>query len=400
MPEPSSTRVWLDGRTLAEAVAALVRIPSVNTLQAGPRGDAHGPAGEQAIATVLADRFRACGADSVVLDEVRPGRPNVYARFPGRTDRLVVIDVHTDTVTVENMTDPPFDGRVEDGFVWGRGALDTKATMGVLLALLGVWHRDGLRPEPTLLVAGTVSEEAGGLLGATRFREWIAEQELWIDQMLVAEPTEFRPVHGLKGLVLVEVTARGVSSHSARPDLGVNAIEAMAPVIAAFTAEQERLRTLVATTELGNGTVSVTEISGGSGSNVIPDRCTITVGRRLVPGEEPAEIVAQLTEIARAACPVPCEVVPLLKAPDGKPGPTAFYQSPDSEFVQFLARACGTEPTVAPFGTNALRYSGAAEEIVVFGPGSIEQAHLATERIAISDLVQLAEVLQAWLAPE
>ncbi|OJF14376.1 M20 family metallopeptidase [Couchioplanes caeruleus] len=390
----------IDEQTLARSVAELVRIPSVNPLHAGPRAEEHGPVGESALALRLAERFHTYGADDVILDEVSPGRPNVYARFRGRSERLVAVDVHTDTVTVEHMTDPPFDGRLAEGSVWGRGALDSKATMGVMLSLLDAWHRDGLRPGPTLLLVGSVGEEAGGLLGATRFRPWAEHQRLAIDQMLVAEPTEFRPVHGLKGLVLIDVTVHGAAAHSARPDLGVNAIEAMAPVIAAFAAEHERLQTLPPDTEVGTGTVSVTQISGGTGANVIPDRCAISVGRRIVPGEDPDEVLARMSAIARDACPVPCEVTSLLPpTPDGKAGSPAFYQRPDSGLVRFLADACGTAPAVAPFGTNALRYSGLARELVIFGPGSIEHAHQATERIAVADLVRLAGVLEAWLAP-
>ena len=134
---------------LAESVAALVRIPSVNPLHAGPVAEAAGPLGERAVAEHLAARFADLGASEVVLDDVTGGRPNVYACFPGRTDRLVVLDVHTDTVTVEHMTDPPFDGRVEDDHVWGRGALDTKASLGVIIAQLAAWQRAGVRPEPT-----------------------------------------------------------------------------------------------------------------------------------------------------------------------------------------------------------------------------------------------------------
>lgn len=390
----------IDGRTLADSLADLVRIPSVNPLHAGPRAAEHGPVGEGAVAQRLVERFDVCGADEIVVDEVRPGRPNVYGRFRGRADRLVVVDVHTDTVTVEHMTDPPFDGRTDQGSIWGRGALDSKASMGVMLALLDAWRRQGLRPHPTLLVVGSVGEEAGGLLGATRFRPWAEQQGLQIDQLLVAEPTEFRPVHGLKGLVLVEVTTQGRATHAARPDLGVNAVEAMAPVISAFVNEQDRLQALRATTELGNGTLSITHVSGGTGANVIPDRCSITVSRRIVPDENPVEVIDGLVAIARAASPVPCEITSLLPpTPTGEPASRAFYQHPGSAFVQFLARTCGTGPAVAPFGANALRYSGLAREIVVFGPGSIEQAHQATERIAITDLERLAAVLTSWLSP-
>ncbi len=400
MTKVGSRSARVASQTLAKVVADLVRIPSVNVLQGGPVAEQHGLIGEDAIGRWLVQHCRSLGADEVVLDQVRPGRPNVYARFPGRTSRLVVVDVHTDTVTVENMTDPPFDGRIDEESVWGRGALDSKATLGVVLALLAAWQSDGVRPDPTLLLVATVSEEAGGLLGATRFRIWAKERGLQIDQILVAEPTDFRPIHGLKGLVLLEVTARGASAHSSRPDLGTNAIEAMAPVLAAFVAENARLGALTAATEIGNGTVSVTEISGGRGSNVIPDTCAITVGRRLVPGEEPAEVIEHLSQIARAACPAPCEVTSLLPlTPDGKPGTPAYYQHPGAELVQFLARTCGTQPAVASYGTNALRYESLARELVIFGPGSIENAHQATERIAIADLQRLAAVFEDWLSP-
>ena len=389
--------VDLTPQELAESVAELVRIPSVNSLQAGP---AAGEAGELALAHHLAERFRELGAVEVVLDEVAPGRPNVYATFRGRTDRLVVIDGHTDTVGVEAMTDPPFDGRIEAHRVWGRGALDSKATMGVVLALLGSWQRLGVRPEPTLMVAGTVSEEDGGLPGALRFAEWARQRDLGIDQLLVAEPTELAPVHGHKGGIAALVTTVGRSAHGALPHLGVNAIEAMAPVISAVTAEHQRLQTVPATTELGAGTMSVMLISGGSGSNLIPDRCSILVVQRLVPGEDPDDAFARLEDLVRAASPVPVEVVSMLPPlPDGRLGAAAWYQSPDTPLVQELARLAGARPAVAPYGTNALCYRDTAGEVVVFGPGCIDDAHQPTESVNLDDLARTADVLTGWLRP-
>ncbi len=389
-----------DPEALAQALAELVQIPSVNPLHAGPIARAHGPIGELALAQRLAQGFADSGAEQLELDEISPGRPNIYAQFPGRTQRLVLVDVHTDTVSVENMAEHPFAGWIASGSVWGRGALDSKASLAVLLVLLSAWHRAGLRPEPTLLVAGTASEEAGGLLGATRLRAWIESQGRQVDQILVAEPTQFRPVHGLQGLVLVDVKVRGVSAHSASPELGSNAVEAMSAVIAAFVAENERLQRQPAATELGSGTVSVTQISGGTGSNVIPDRCSITVGRRIVPGENPAAVLADLTQIAQQACPLPCAVTSLLPPTvDGAPASPAFYQHPTTPLVQRLADLSGTTSTVGRFGANALKYSGLAPQIAIFGPGAIEDAHQATERVAISDLVRLAAIFTRWLAP-
>jgi acetylornithine deacetylase/succinyl-diaminopimelate desuccinylase-like protein len=385
---------------LAESVAELVRIPSVNPLHAGPVSDEHGSAGERAIAEHLADRFDVLGASEVVLHEIVDGRPNVYGFFPGRTERLVVLDVHTDTVTVEHMTDPPFDGRIDAGRVWGRGALDTKASLGVVTALLESWQRHGARPDPTLLVVGSISEEAGGLVGATHFRPWAERRGLEVDQLIVAEPTRLAPIHGHKGGVALRITALGASAHSSLPHLGRNAIEAIAPVIIAMQVEHERLQRLEPATELGNGTLSVTMIDGGIGSNVIPDACTIVVGRRTVPGEDAQQVFDELAALATEACPLPIRVESALEpAPDGRIGAEAFYESADAALVGDLATWAGTAPTVAPFGTNALRYSGFARETAVFGPGSIDDAHQATESVEIEGLVKTADVLTRWLDP-
>jgi len=377
-----------------------VQIPSVNPLQAGPVSTAHGSDGERAVAEHLAERFDSLGADDVVLHEVLDGRPNVYGFFPGRTERLVVLDVHTDTVTVEHMTDPPFDGRIENGHVWGRGALDTKASLGIITALLASWQRDGLRPDPTLLVVGSIAEEAGGLLGAAHFRPWADERGLDIDQLIVSEPTQLSPIHGHKGGAALSITAIGESAHSSLPHLGKNAIQAMAPVILALQAEQERLQTLEPSTELGNGTLSVTMIDGGTGGNVIPASCTIIAGRRIVPGEDAQQVYDDLARLAADACPLPTHIESALApGPDGRLGSPAFYQQPDTQLVADLADWAGTSPTVAPFGTNALRYSGFAREMVVFGPGSIDDAHQATECVAIADLASTARVFTNWLRP-
>ena len=131
------------------------------------RAEGAGTPGERAIALALAGWLEGFGAQ-VEVSDVADGRPNVYGLVPGRTERLVVLDVHTDTVSVEHMVEEPFDGRIEDGCVWGRGALDTKASLGVILTLLERWAAAGQRPEPNLLVVGSISEEGGGMLGRHR----------------------------------------------------------------------------------------------------------------------------------------------------------------------------------------------------------------------------------------
>ena len=122
--------------------------------------------------------------------------------------------------------------------------------------------------------------------------------------------------------------------------------------------------------------------------------------RKLVPGEDPTEVFHRLAEIAAEACPLPTDITwPYPPEEDGRMGSKAFYQPADTPLSRSLAAWAGTSPTVAPFGTNALRYSDFARELAVFGPGSIDDAHQATEHVMIDDLVTLARVYSQWLEP-
>lgn len=363
----------------------LVQIPSVNP--AGHK-ELDVRMGEGQMAAFLAEQLEGFGG-WVELEEVFPQRPNVYAFFSGRSDKLAVVDVHMDTVDVTQMIDPPFDGRVENGRMWGRGVVDTKATMGIMLALLERLHWRNEKPKYNLLIVGTVSEEYGGF-GAKTFAKWARRKNVQIDQLLVAEPTLCGPIYAHKGVMGGTVYIHGRPAHSSTPEEGANAITAAAHVILAIDAEHKRLKAEPAKTALGHGVIAATVIEGGSGHNVIPDSCRVVVNRRLTAFESPEEEQARLTKLVEDASPLPVTV-------EFRSGLPALYQEPDSPWIQQMAAWGGREPAVAPYGTNALSYKGLAKETIVFGPGSIEQAHKAQEWVAISELEKAADVLGRWL---
>ena len=373
----------------ANLLTKMVQINSVNPLQAGERS---GPGGEAEFAYWLKDQVESAGASEVVLDEVAPDRPNVYARFDGQGEGHVAIDVHIDTVGIEHMTGDPLDGRIEGGRVYGRGAVDTKATLAVVLPILAGRINEVL-PGPTLHLLGTVGEEAGGLIGAYRFLEWAQSRSLQLDQVIVAEPTLCSPVHGHKGGVGLEVTVNGEAAHSSKPELGANAIVGAARVVEAFEQEQQRLAAQQVDNPVGPGTLSVTEISGGLARNIIPDRCQLYAGRRVAPGEDPNAIFDQLSEIARkAAHPFPLDI-----SVSNDVCSPAFYEEPSSELITTLSGLSGEKPGVASYGSNALVYRPIAKQIAVFGPGSIDQAHKAVEWIEISEIERAVAAYRQWL---
>lgn len=374
---------------IVERVIEAVRIPSVNPMQAGPRS---GDNGERSMSTWLAERAADLGAD-VVEDPVIDGRNNVYATFPGRSDRSVTVDVHLDTVGVEHMTRDPFDGSVEDGKIYGRGSVDTKATLGVVLTVIEDL-RDGDGLGPTVNLVGTVSEEIGGLLGAERYAAWLAEDGRPVDQLIVAEPSSCAPVFGHRGGLGLDITVHGHAAHSSTPELGANAIGAAADVISMLHAEHQRLVEGAASTAVGTGTLAVTEVEGGRARNIIPDLCRIYADRRIAPGEQPDEVFDVLrAAIEAAAAPLAVDVV----TPYGEGFP-AFYQDPAAELVATFAALAGETPTTATYGSNALRYGDVPAEVMVFGPGSIDQAHKAVEWVTIDELVRAGEIYRRHFA--
>lgn len=376
LPLPSPTQ-------LADWLSRLAQIPSVTPEQAGPRA---GEPGETAMSEAVAGWFAQFGGE-VHWHEVLPERSSVYGIWRGQTERWLGVDIHTDTVGVEQMTDPPFDGRIADGRVYGRGAVDTKASLGVVLALLESMHNAGVQPKDNLLIAATVDEETGAT-GAPGFADWLRTQGMVLDELVVAEPTGCTPVHGHKGLVRMEFTAHGQTAHSAQPQRGKNAIWAAARVALAMEAEQNRLQTLPATA-LGIPQLTVVMMHGGIGRNVVPDTCSVAIDRRLTDGEDPLAVTAQLIALAEAASPLPLTTEIWRQI-------VAFYQPADSGLVTRMAGWSGQTPTVAPYGTNAWAYGDVTRQRIVLGPGSIDQAHGAVEWVEIDELVKLAGIYTRW----
>lgn len=367
----------------AQWLSRLVQIPSVTPVQAGPRA---GEPGEARIAETIAGWFRQLGGE-VVVEEVRPNRPNVYGLWRGQTDTWVAVDVHVDTVGVEQMTAPPFGGEIRAGRVWGRGAVDTKATLGVILALLEAAQAAQAAPVPNLLIGATVDEEFGAT-GAPAFAAWIRRQPFQVSRLAVAEPTQCAPVYGHRGLARFELTFHGVPAHTSQPDLGQNAVVAAARTILAYVDEHTRLQTLPPAA-LGCAALTTSLVHGGTGINVVPDKCLVAVDRRIVDGEEPSAVIDALYALAQSAGGLPVDVHRLREI-------HAFLQPPDSEFVRCLAAWSGRAPQVAPYGTNAWAYRDLPGEVVVIGPGSIDQAHSAEEWVEIAELDRLAHIYAAW----
>jgi acetylornithine deacetylase/succinyl-diaminopimelate desuccinylase-like protein len=365
-------------------LSRLVQIPSVGPANAGPRS---GNSSEARLASQIAEWFTQFGGE-VSREDVYPGRPNTYGVWHNNSRRWIAVDVHIDTVGVETMQGDPFDGRVENGRLYGRGAVDTKASLGIVLALLEQMHENGKRLDSNLIVCASADEETG-CHGAAVFAEWVRRHDIPLDQLLVAEPTLCAPVYGHKGLVGVQLEIHGVAAHSAKPESGKNAIMAAAPLLLALDAEHQRLISQPPSTEVGVPTLAVTLIDGGQAFNVVPDRCHLALNRRLVPGEDPMQVGNALFDYAKQHCSLPLTMTISAQM-------TAFYQHPGTAWIKQLSAWSGVPAGVVPYGTNAWAYGGLAGDCVIFGPGSIDQAHRDVEWVEVSELEKAAAVYEKW----
>ncbi len=387
--------------TPTEILCRLIAIPSVNPMGRNLSGPEFF---ETRLTDWLVSWFRSIGADVETI-ELAPGRSNLLARYQGcQNAPTLLIDAHQDTVPVEGMTVPPFEPIVSDGRVTGRGACDVKGSMA---AMLWAFHRlFAEKPADSANVIFSCScDEEFGTLGITDLvRYWTehpSKSRLITgppDGAIVAEPSELNVIVAHRGVVRFRIRTGGVACHSSEPSRGTNAIYRMGRVLSCLEAYATgHLQELACHRLCGSPTLSVGRIGGGTSVNIVPDDCWIEVDRRLVPGEDSDKAVASIERFLRQQLDFDFKIEP------------PFLTSPPltDDNNRWLAQALAEQATAVkrppefigvPFGTHASRLSASGVPAVVYGPGSIEQAHTNDEYIEIEQLKVAPEVYYRMLS--
>jgi len=360
--------------SVVEILAELVRINSVNPAYAGG-------AGEAAICAYVGEFLAAWGIESFE-QQVLPGRPNRIARLPGRDrSRRLVLEAHTDTASAEGMAVPPFEPAIRDGRLYGRGACDTKAGLAAMMHAAAVLAWRGEQPRAEVWIAATADEEHS-YRGVVKLCEGLEA-----DGAVVSEPTSMRLVVATKGCLRFRLHARGRAAHSSKPELGVNAIVRMAGLIQALerdAAELGRRRHPL----VGAPTLNIGLIRGGTQVNMVPEACWIDVDRRLIPGEQPGNVLRHYKQLAAGMDAGAWIELTLTDEPlEGAAGARV------AAVAGAVLAQMGLEPTPTgvPYGSDASKLARAGIPSVVVGPGSIEQAHAAVEWVDCAELAHAAE---------
>ena len=376
---------------LVSLLEKLVSIPSVSV------SESEDPAvtGEARLAEFLAGHLAALGF-RIEWDDRASGRPNVIARHgPASPRRTVMFESHMDTVGVKGMRDP-FKARVEGGRLYARGACDTKGPLASALHAFTPDILDKLAAAGIgIMVVGAMGEETGNI-GALR----LAAQRVGADQAIILEPTELGIVHAHKGACWFEVEVGGVAAHGSNPERGKSAILGMAHVIALL---QEQVREDQRGSRhplLGLPTLNIGEVRGGAAVNIVPDRCVIHVDRRTLPEERHEEVLARVEaglEALKAKGSIHSFQLRIIKASN------AFETRRECDLVKSLAESCdragvGARLEGAAWHSDAGAFAETCREVVVFGPGSIKQAHTVDEYMDLDSLQAGCDVIRFFLS--
>jgi acetylornithine deacetylase len=351
--------------SVVELAERLIAIDSVNPALVP------GGAGERAAAHVVAEW---CEAHRLEVELVGPDdRPSVIARRRGSGGgRSLLLNGHLDTVGVTGM-EAPFEPRVEGGRLYGRGSYDMKGA----IAALCVAAADATALRGDVIVTAVADEELASI-----GTEAILER-VHADAAVVAEPTELQVAVAHRGFVGFEIETAGVAAHGSRPDLGVDAIVKMGPVLVALAELDEQLQHGARHPLAGAGAIHASLIDGGQEMSSYPARCVLTGERRTIPGETIDDVKGELRTLAGDA------ELRILAHCDP-------YEAPaEHDFVELVRRVAGVDELVgAPFWTDAALIAEAGIPTVLLGPAGAG-AHADVEWVDIASLGRLRDAVRA-----
>jgi len=360
----------------------LVRIDSRN-----PSLVADAP-GEAGVARTLSEILREWGF-RVELQEAAPGRPNVVARVGTAGSRSLMFNGHLDVVGIDGMTHPAWgDDTRDNSRIYGRGSSDMKSGVAAMCAAAARAVDSGLAGE--IIVAAVVDEEYES--AGTRT---IVERGIRADAAIVTEPTQLAIMPAHLGFVWIDITTHGRAAHGSRWDLGVDAIRHAGLVLAEIDRLDADELPRRGHPLLGRPSVHASLIDGGTGMSTYPDRCTVRIERRTIPGETPENVRRELED----ACARVAARRPTFRAEVA----VTFSQAPsdvavDAPIVRALGDAIrGQGETVRVEGmtawTDAALLNTAGIPAICFGPGDIRLAHAAEEYVKIDEIERATEIL-------
>lgn len=347
---------------------------------------------EEEIIHFIQKKMIALGYDEVTVD----GMGNVLGKI-GDGPAGLMFDSHVDTVAVndaEEWTVPPFSGQIVDGYLYGRGAVDMKASVAASIYAGIIAKRQGLLAGKTVYVScGVFEEDCDG----ENLKHLFKELNLKPNYVVICEPSNNRIALGHKGKAQITITTRGVSAHGSAPEKGVNAIYEMAEIIRRV----EKTNRELMKKEGPKPTLVMSRISSIAASlNAVPSECEVYLDRRIAPGETEEAVKAEIEALIRDKNATWAVDTIHRKSWTGldityKPFHPAWKIDPEHPLTVACRAAYsdvfGAEPAgydFWDFSTNAVTPVSLGIPTIGFGPGEYKLAHMRNERCLTEQIVE------------
>lgn len=351
----------------------------------------------------IQDYLQALGFTVTLIYNHEKTKANLYCVIGPAAKPGVMLSGHTDVVPVEgqNWTSNPFALRQHDNKLFGRGTCDMKGFIACVLSAVAALDADKL--QTPLHLAFSYDEEIG-CIGVRRLLNTLQSATVKPKYCIVGEPTMMQPVIAHKGKTAATAHCYGVEGHSSLAPKYVNAIYLATDFINSIRAIQQNLidhGSHDSDYDIAHTTLHIGTINGGTALNIVPNYCTLDFEIRNLPDDKPLQIIDSLKEAAgKITAPVKAQH-PNVKIDIEITNEYPALNTPDeSDIVSFIRQLTGanTLEKIA-FGTEGgLFQRELGVETIIFGPGSIEQAHKPDEYISIDQLERCDRFLADLIA--
>jgi len=375
----------INSHEVSSLIKELVQIPTQNP-----------PGLERTCSEFIVEKLSSWNIQADLIPEPYPNRPQAFGQIQGGEDGpTLILNGHMDVVPEGDPARwkyPPYEGKIDDGFIFGRGACDMKGGLAAMMITAKRLNKVKDRMHGKLILQFAIGEETG----EPGTKHLLLDSGLRGDYGIVLEPTALQIATAEKGLAWFRIRIEGRPVHASVAEQGINAIEKAGVVITEIqkynTELSQRVHPLV-----GPAKCSITMIEGGTKENVIAESCSLVLDRRLNPDEPIDQVKTEIRSILDGIAS---------QDPDFKYSldPIMLYESaeipPDSHLAQVVRKHArqvanvAMEPYGTRFSTDVRNFiNDARMEAITFGPGETNVAHTLDEYIEIDQVVKCIKIL-------
>ncbi len=371
---------------LLEMIEQLIALPSISSTQ--PEIDTS----NLPVINLIANWLNDLGFQTEVITNLNDKNKASLVATLGTGDDGLVLAGHTDTVNFDQAGwhSDPFLATQKNEKLYGLGTADMKSFLAIAIEASKEFLNKELK-QPITIIA-TADEESTMQGAKTLVETYSSNNQKLGKYCIIGEPTDLTPIHQHKGVMMEAIKIHGQTGHSSNPELGNNALEGMRLVLNELeTFKQDLAKHVNNDFIVPVPTLNLGHIHGGDNPNRICGECELHIDMRPLPGMNIDMLRDELHERIMTATDALGLNVAFESLFDGTP---AFQTQESSPIVQLTQRLSNKKPTSVAFGTEGPYFNAMGIETVIFGPGSIDQAHQQNEFLPLSAINPTIDILK------